>query len=70
MPIFVAVPGSHLKYKRNVRTHQQYKKKALAKAQAKHVTVQVQKEDHIQEIDSVRSVENASKHVVLKRKAP
>ena len=39
MPIFVAVPGSHLKHKRNVKTREQYKKK---KAQAQHVTVQVQ----------------------------
>ena len=40
MPIFMAVPGSHLKHKRNVKTRQQYKKKA----QAQRVTIQKEME--------------------------
>lgn len=39
MPIFVAVPGTHLKHKRNVKTREQQQKKK--KVQAKHVTVHV-----------------------------
>lgn len=47
MPISVAVTGSHLKLKRNVKTRQQYKtRKAQAKAQ--------QVIDHIQEVESVQ----------------
>ena len=65
IPIFVTVPGSHLKHKRNVKTREQYKRKKAA--QALHVTVQ--EVDHSQEVDSLRiSVEKeASKSTVLKR---
>ena len=72
MPTFVAVPGSHLKHKRNVRTRQQYKRRK-AQAKAKALRVKIQEVDHSQEIEHSEvqiSVENASKHVVLKRKAP
>ena len=68
MPIFVAVPGTHLKHKRNVKTRNQYKKKkaqAKAQAQAQYVTIQVQEEDSMQ-----ITVEKTSKHVVLYHKAP
>ena len=61
MPIFVAVPGSYLNHKQNVKTREQHKrKKAQAQAKAQHVTVQVQ------EVESIQiSVEKASKYVVL-----
>ena len=61
MPIFVAVPGSYLKYKRNVRTRQQYKKKA----KALRITSQ-----EVEQSDVYISVEKDGKHVVLKRKSP
>ena len=58
MPIFIAVPGTHLKHKRNVKTREQYKKK---KAQAQHVTVQVQEVERM----GIKAyvAEKASKHV-------
>ena len=58
-------PISLAKKKRNRKTRQQYKKK---KAQAQHVTMQVQEVDHMQEVEHLKaqiSAEKASKHVVL-----
>ena len=61
MPIFVAVPGSHLKHKRNVKTREQYKRR---KAQAHHVTIQVQEVERTG-IKSYIVEKEASEHVVL-----
>ena len=59
MSIFVAVPGSYLNHKQNVKTREQHKRKK-AQAKAQHVTVQVQ------EVESIQiSVEKASKYVAL-----
>ena len=75
MPIFVAVPGSHLKHKQNVRTREQ-KKKKKAQAQAQRVTIHIQEVAHIQEMDHIQEVKHsvqisvkkkAGKHVVLQR---
>ena len=38
-PTYVAVPGTYLKHKRNVRTRQHHKKKAQIKAQAQLIQV-------------------------------
>ena len=75
MPIFVAVPGTHLKYKRNVRTRQHYKKKQAKQAQAQRSTSQVQEVEHLygqelEHLDVQISAEKTSKHVVLHCKAP
>ena len=53
MPIFIAVPGTHPKYKRNMKIREQYKRKE-AQAQVPHVTVLVQEVDHIQEVECTR----------------
>ena len=45
MPIFVAVPGSHLKHKRNVKTRGQHTRKK--EAQGQRVRMQVQEVDHV-----------------------
>ena len=73
-PTYVAVPGTHLKHKRNVRTRQQQKKKK-AQAQAQRSTSQVQEVEHsygqeLEHLDVQISAEKTSKHVVLHRKAP
>ena len=64
MSIFVAVPGSYLKHKRNVWTRQQYKKKAKAKT----LRITSQEVNHSEVHISVEK--EASKHVVLRHKAP
>ena len=64
---FLAVPGIHLKYKRNVKTREQYKRKK-AEAQLYVTFQQVQEVKHL---DIQISVEKeTSKRVVLYRKAP
>ena len=65
MSIFIAVPGSHLKHKRNVKTREQYKKKAKAKAQA-HVTVQVQEAEYTQEVEHTQEVKHSVRIIVEK----
>ena len=72
-PTYVAVPGTHLKHKRNVRTRQHHKKKAQIKAQAQSIQVQEVKHSYGQEVEHLDvqiSAEKASKHVVLHHMAP
>ena len=71
-PTYVAVPGTHLKHKRNVRTRQHHKKK---QAQAQRSTSQVQEVEHsygqeVEHLDVQISAEKTSKHVVLHHEAP
>ena len=58
-PTLVAVPGTHLKHKRNVRTRQQYKRR-------KALRVTIQEMEHSSQV-RVEHVNKPRKHVVLKR---
>ena len=60
-PTLVAVPGTHLKHKRNVRTRQQYKRRRTL-----HVTVQ----SSVKEVEypsQIRVEKKPRKHVILER---